>query len=218
MDRQRTPHGHADAGVVVDIRDLGPDALHAAAMLLAGGMCDNPLHIKVFGPDPVRRERRLRRFLGHLAAYVRSNGLLIGAYVQDELVGVLGMMQPGRCRPAGRDWLRFAGVILAGNPPHVVWRSRRWLAAWARNDPPEPHWHIGPMAVRPEFRRQGIARRLMTHGCGHVDSLGDVAYLETDLAINAAFYASLGFVVVRHEPVLGVPNWFMRRAPRADVA
>jgi len=201
---------------VIDIRDLAPDSQHAAAMLLAEGMRDNPLHVRMYGPNPARRERRLRRFLGHLIAYVGSNGRLIGAYSQDELVGVLGMIQPGRCRPAGLDRLRFAGVILADNPPHAVLRIGRWLAAWARNDPPEPHWHLGPMAVRPEFRRQGIARRLAKRGCAHIDSLGDAAFLETDLAINAAFYESLGFVVIRHEPVLGVPNWFMRRAPHPD--
>ena len=214
MDRQRASRDQTNAGVVVDLRNLAPDALHAAAMLLAEGMRDNPLHLKVFGADPVRRERRLRRFLGHLVGHVKSNGMLIGAYAKNELVGVLGMMRPGRCRPAVWELLRFAGVILAGNPPQVMLRSGRWLAAWARNDPPEAHWHLGPMAVRPAFRRQGIARRLMRHGCEHIDALGDAAFLETDLAINAAFYESLGFVVVRHELVLGVPNWFMRRSPR----
>jgi len=43
-----------------------------------------------------------------------------------------------------------------------------------------------------------------------------VAWLETDLAINASFYKTVGFATVRHEPVLGVPNWFMRRAPKAS--
>jgi len=43
-----------------------------------------------------------------------------------------------------------------------------------------------------------------------------VAWLETDLAINASFYKTVGFATVRHEPVLGGPNWFMRRAPKAS--
>ncbi|MBK7063070.1 MAG: hypothetical protein IPH51_22575 [Rubrivivax sp.] len=43
-----------------------------------------------------------------------------------------------------------------------------------------------------------------------------VAWLETDLATNASFYKTVGFATVRHEPVLGGPNWFMRRAPKAS--
>ncbi len=53
----------------------------------------------------------------------------------------------------------------------------------------------------------------MMRCCRHVDALAATAWLETDLAINAAFYETLGFAVIRHEPVLGVPNWFMRRPP-----
>src|SRR5690606_17660554 len=109
-----------------------------------------------------------------------------------------------------------AGVIVASNPPAGVMRIRRWLSSWARNDPAEPHWHIGPLAVRPEYRRQGIGRRLMTQCCRRLDALGATAYLETDLAINVAFYETLGFVVTGHEVVLGVPNWFMSRPIPSD--
>lgn len=217
MERQPAPRDETDAGSAINIRELARDELRAAVLILAEGMRDNPLHVKVFGADPDRRERRLLSFLGHLVAYVRSNGKLLGAYAQGELVGVLGMMKPGRCRPAGMDKLRFARVILACNSPIGVLSIGRWLAAWKHSDPPEPHWHLGPMAVRQDFRRQGIARRLMTHCCQHIDARSATAFLETDLAINAAFYATLGFVVTRREPVLGVSNWFMSRPPGTQV-
>ncbi|MHA6646290.1 GNAT family N-acetyltransferase [Mesorhizobium sp. A623] len=184
-----------------------------AAAILANGMLDNPLHVEVFGTDPDRRHRRLLRFLGHLVAYVQSNGEVLGAYVQDEIIGVLGMIKPGRCRPALTDTLRFAGIIAASNPPAGIFRIRRWLAAWARNDPAGPHWHIGPLAVGPAHRRRGIGRHLMMRCCQRMDALAATAYLETDLAINVAFYESLGFVVTGHETVLGVPSWFMTRPP-----
>lgn len=178
-------------------------------------MLDNPLHVQAFGADPARRLRRLQRFLGLTVRHVRAHGILLGACAHGELVGVLGMMKPGGCRPTGLNALRFAVVIVTGNPPRGVWRIRRWLAAWARNDPAEPHWHIGPLAVLPAFRRRGVARRLVLHCCRHVDALVASAWLETDLSINAAFHETLGFAVIRHEPVLDVPNWFMRRPPLA---
>lgn len=202
----------ADAGFHVDIRALVPGELHMATAILADGMRDNPLHVNAFGAEPRRRQRRLRRFLDRLVAYIQRHGSVLGAFVQGELIGVLGMLEPGHCRPAGMEALRFASVIAASNPPAGVWRIRRWLATWARNDPAEPHWHLGPLAVVPAYRRRGVGRRLMTRCCQHVDALAATAWLETDLAVNAAFYRTLGFVVARHEPVLGVPNWFMRRS------
>ena len=89
-------------------------------------------------------------------------------------------------------------------------------AAWTRNDPAELHWHIGPLAVVQAYRRQGVGRRMMVHCCRHLDSLAATAWLETGLAINASFYKTLGFDTIRHQPVLGLPNWFMRRPPPVD--
>ena len=211
MATRSTVRRAATAGPPLAIRVLGPDKLGAATALLAEGMRDNPLHVTVFGADAERRQRRLHRFLGLLVTHVHSNGTLLGAVVDGELIGVLGMMKPGRCRPGRRETLRMAGAVIAGNPPLGAWRIHRWLSAWARNDPFEPHAHIGPLALSRAWRRQGVGRELMMQCCERVDALAEVAWLETDLALNVAFYETLGFVVAHHEPVLGVPNWFMRR-------
>lgn len=199
-----------------EIRILAPKQLERATTVLANGMLDNPLHVAAFGDDPVRRHQRLKRFLGQLTAYVLANGWLLGAYVDEELVGVLGMMEPSRCRPGLVEKLSFAGVVIASNPPANAARIGRWLTAWARNDPDEPHWHIGPLAVVPTQRRQGLGRRLMSHCYARIDERSAPAYLETDLAINVAFYGTLGFEVVKRQAILGVQNWFMVRPPRAE--
>ncbi len=212
MARQPASHPAADAGLHPAIRVLAPEELDAAVALLAEGMRDNPMHVRAFGVDPLRRQQRLRRFLGQLVTHVHSNGVLLGASVHGELAGVLGMMKPGCCRPARREMLRMAGAIIASNPPLSALRIHRWLSTWTRNDPRGPHAHIGPLAVLPPWRRQGVGRELMMQCCMRLDALGEVAWLETDLAINVAFYETLGFVVVRHEPVLGVPTWFMGRS------
>lgn len=203
----------ARGGLPVDVHVLTARDLPAAAVILTDGMIDNPLHLRVFGDDREARQRRLRRFLGRLVVYVHANGAVLGAYVHGELVGVLGMIKPGRCRPTFFDRLHFGAAVLSSVPPRNLLRLRRWLADWARNDPAAPHWHIGPLAVKQAYRGRGIGRRLMTHCCRHMDVLAATAWLETDLEINAAFYETLGFQVVRKLPVLGVPNWFMSRAP-----
>ena len=186
MAQPRASHATLDAGLPLAIRALAPDERDAATALLAAGMRENPLH-------------------------VHANGTLLGACVDGELVGVLGMLEPGRCRPTRMETLRMASAIIVRNSPTRVWRIQRWLSAWTRNDPAELHAHIGPLAVLPAWRRQGVGRELMVHCCRRVDALGVAAWLETDLAINVAFYETLGFVVTRREAVVGVPNWFMRR-------
>ena len=213
MTRRPATQSHAGDGLPVDIRALMPDELRAAVAILTHGMLNNPLHVKVFGADPELRRRRLSRFLGPLVSYVHSNGVVLGAFAQGELIGVLGMIGPGRCRPGPGDRLQLAFAILTGAPPTTLWRIHRWLSAWARHDPDEPHWHIGPLAVLPECRRRGIGRRLMLQCCQRMDALKATAWLETDLDINADFYRTLGFALVRQEPVLGVPTWFMSRMP-----
>ena len=192
------------------------DELGAATAVLARGMLNNPLHVQVFGADPDRRGRRLWRFLGPLVAYVHANGMVMGAFAQGQMIGVLGMIRPGRCRPGPWDRLRIARAILASAPPSILLRIHLWLAAWARNDPDEPHWHIGPLAVLPENRRRGVGRQLMQHCCQHLDTLEATAWLETDLEINTGFYRAFGFEVVKKESVLGVPIWFMGRPPTCN--
>lgn len=211
MDRRTGDSAPADAGIDVHIRELAGGSLDAAVSLLAEGMRDNPLHVRVFGRDPARRVQRLRRFMGPLVAHVHANGVLLGASVRGRLVGVLGLMEPGRCRPAGMHVLRFAVAIATRNPPWRAARILRWLAKWRSRDPREPHWHLGPMAVDAGFRRRGIARALMTHCCQLVDARGGMAFLEADLEVNARFYESLGFVTTRRESLLGVPAWYMQR-------
>ncbi|MEO9229714.1 MAG: GNAT family N-acetyltransferase [Devosia sp.] len=184
-----------NAGLPIDIRVLAPAELHTAGMILATGMRDNPLHVRAFGAGPGRRQHRLQRFLGKLLVHVHTHGTLLGADVRGERVGVLGMLKPGWCRLTPLDTLRLAGVIGTGNPPAVTWRICRWLTAWAHNDPSTPHWRVGPLAVLPAWRRRGVGRSLMQQCCQRVDARAASAWLETDLAVNAIFYATFGFLI-----------------------
>ncbi len=215
MAVQRTQPSTSDARHDVAIRPLLPRELGSASSLLAVAMRDNPLHARAFGTEPLRRQQRLQRFLVPLLAHVSDNGEVLGAWTQGGLVGVLGRLSPHRCRPSRMATVPLLASIMRANSPASVWRILRWLMAWRRNDPVAPHVHIGPLGVLPPWRRQGIARALMSQCLRHPDALGTVAWLETDLATNVAFYETLGFVVARREPVLGVANWFMCREPSA---
>lgn len=215
---------------MVRIAPLAAGDRAQAAGLLARAMADNPLHVRVFGTDEARRQRRLRHLFSALLDHVQAHGELLGAFVapasdvssdhRGQLVGVLGLIRPGKCRPGVLARLTLGTRIIASLPPWTGWQVRRWLSAWERHHPRFPHWHIGPLGVAAESRRQGIATRPMQEGCSMIDTAPPApAWLETDLADNARFYQRFGFVTAGRKTVLGVENWFMIREPdRAELA
>jgi predicted N-acetyltransferase YhbS len=87
---------------------------------------------------------------------------------------------------------------------------------WERRDRREHHQHLGPVAVAAPLQGRGIGRQLMHARCARMDGTDTVAYLETDKPENVRFYERFGFEVIAEEPVIGVPNWFMRREPGTE--
>ena len=207
--RRATPERLAEVTV-----DLATPADHAAIVgVVARGMRDNPIHVAVYGDDPAARLRQNTRiFTGALG--VLSLTMLVARRDDGTIVGVCGMMPPGCCQPGAVQQLRLVPHLLALGPG-AVGRTARWLGAWKARDLPERHWHLGPVAVDAGCQGLGIGSRLLARYAERADAAGEVTYLETDKAINVRFYERFGFEVVGEQAVLGVPNWFMRRAPRA---
>jgi ribosomal protein S18 acetylase RimI-like enzyme len=131
----------------------------------------------------------------------------------EELVGVLSMVEWPHCQLSALESLRLAPrmVTLFGA---ALPRAMRIEAVWRKHDPQEPHWHLGPVGVVPEYQGQGIGSRLMEVCCEFLDERKDAAHLDTDRPENVGFYEKSGFTVYEEEAVLGFSNWFMRRPPR----
>jgi GNAT superfamily N-acetyltransferase len=195
----------------IELRELHDTELPLAAQLLARGMRDDPIHFAVFGPNPVRRLGHLQRFF---AALLPSMGQApLSAWDAGRLVGVLGRFPPDTCNPPLCEKLRMVLPLL---PFHLreLWRLWVWTRASEAHDLPEPHWHLGPVAVDVDRQRQGIGTLLLREFCARMDLLGEVAFLETDKQDSVRFYARCGFQILAHDRVLGTPNWWMRRPPR----
>jgi hypothetical protein len=200
-----------DIGARIGFRELSRAEIEPAVRLLARGMRDNPILVKAFGPDPEKRQRRLARYYAQVVPFTQPKGGFLGAFAGGTLVGVMGTLRPGCCRPGLLDVLRFVPSLLANNTPAAALRVKRWQDAWARHDPREDHWHVGLVAVDSNVQGMGVGTRLVSEHCARMDRLGATSYLETDKAINVRFYQKFGFHIVGHEPVLGVSNWFMNR-------
>jgi GNAT superfamily N-acetyltransferase len=195
----------------VEVAALPPAEVPEAVGVLARGMRDNPLHVAAFGAEPERRQRRLERFFRTFFKVMRAQTPL-AAHDAGTLVGVTGIAPPGTCQPAMLDELRLLPTVLAMGPTTSA-RMMRWVAAWAAHDPTEPHSHLGPLAVDAHLQGRGIGTRILVEYCDRLDRAGELAYLETDKAVNVRIYERHGFRVIAEERVIGVPNWFMRREP-----
>lgn len=205
-----------DVGTRLEFRELARSDIETAVRLLAEGMRDNPVLVQAFGPDSIKRQRRLARYYAQVVPFIQPKGGFLGAFAGGGLLGVLGTLRPGFCQPGLLDVLRFVPSLLANNTPAAALRVKRWQDAWARHDPQEAHWHVGLLAVDAELQGRGVGTRLMSDHCARMDRLGTNSYLETDKAINVRFYQKFGFQIAGHEPVLGVTNWFMQRAAKTQ--
>ncbi len=198
----------------LEIGPVGAHELDAVVGVLARGMRDNPTHVAVYGEDPeVRRQKIERSFSGAARALHWDQHMLVARTPDGTIVAACGMMPPGACQPSPRQQLRLLPLILGSGLPTAL-RTMRWLGTWAKSDPDERHWHVGPLAVDAPLQGQGIGSRLMEVFCARMDEAGEDAYLETDKPINVTFYQRFGFEVVAEQPVLGRPNWFMLRRAR----
>ena len=197
--------------MTVTVRELRPDDLAEAVAIIARGMRDNPLHISALGYDTRTRAHRLERMFALALPMIFKKGVLLGAFAGDKMVGVAGMVPPGRCQPTLVENVTLLPRMFPAVGLSAFARSSRWLATWGKHDLPEAHWHLGPVAVDAPLHGQGIGTALMAEYCARLDHLAAVGYLETDKATNVTFYEKFRFEIVTEAPVLETPNWFMRR-------
>jgi len=95
-------------------------------------------------------------------------------------------------------------------------RQLKLSAAWAKHDPRERHWHLGPIGVHSECQGRGVGTGPLGSFLTMVDEQSSPAYLETDVDRNVVLYEKFGFGVIAEQDIFGVNNRFMWRAARPD--
>ena len=197
------------------VRELHPEEFAVAVEMISRGMRDNPLHIQAFGVSPESRLASLNRVFAIVIPLVSRRGAVLGAFKDNVLLGVVGMVAPGKYQLTAIQSLKTLPRLLSalGVPPFL--RVGQWMAEWKKQDLREPHWHLGPVAVDTHLQGQGIGSALMVEYCRRLDQDVAVGYLETDKPMNVSFYKKSGFETIAEANVLGIPNWFMRRSATA---
>jgi GNAT superfamily N-acetyltransferase len=183
-----------------------------AARVLSAAMLSNPIHVAVLqGQSEDQR--------GYLEA--RFTSLLLGN-PEEVLVAkhggkMVGVLRSYPCKGHQRlpEEAREPDQIGEASLVDLDARIAHWHEVWDRHDPPEPHIHLGPVGVLPEFQGRGIGRGLMARFCTGVDLKGKPAFLETDRPENVRFYEKSGFRLVDEVRLFAVPIFFMRRPGQA---
>jgi ribosomal protein S18 acetylase RimI-like enzyme len=179
-----------------------------ASSMLARAFVANPLHVAAFGPHQLSRNAAFFRL-----ALASMTGSTWVAADGDRILGFVHWVDSSRCQRSLLDKVQMAPALVNGLGVSASWRLASWLSAWATRDPTEPHVHLGPIGVDPAVQGRSVGRRLMERYCEALDLGGQPGYLETDREENVGFYRRFEFEVVGEMAVLGVRNYFMRRAP-----
>lgn len=192
------------------LRLLTPDEKLLAARAIASGMVDDPIQRSIHGPDVAARLRGMEILFG--ATLRETERPTLGAWEDGELLGAATYGPPGSC-PLPEEQREALLQAVADLPLPARRNFHAWRTNWGAHDPAEPHWHLGPFAVRANAQARGIGSRLLEAFLELVDKHEGTAYLETDTARNVHFYKRFGFETVGWGEILGVECTFMSRRP-----
>lgn len=196
----------------VTIDWIQPGEANQAATVLSHAFLTQPNSLAVWGRQD-EYARHVMETVFRIAKLNRPVSRILIARKENLIAGVLNMAGWPHCQLSVSERLRLLPrmMVMIGSK---MFRASKIQTVWARHDPQQQHWHLGPFGVLPELQRQGIGSLLMEKCCAFIDGRNDAAYLETDRPGNVPFYEKFGFSVTGEEIILGVRNWFMWRPPQ----
>ena len=175
--------------------------IRQSAKVLSVAMLNNLHHIGVFQGNGEKQRMEIENMFFDL--FNNLPGIVFLAKENEKIIGVM------RMKSCIGKTIDDPDVFEDEND--LDWRKSVWLKEWAKHDPVEQHWHLGPIGVLPTHQGSGIGSLLMDRFCEEVDACMAKAYLETDLDRNVRFYEKFGFKVVSESEIFRVKNRYMLR-------
>lgn len=179
--------------------------IQETARVLSLAMLNNPLHMAVFQGNGESERLEIERMF--LELFNKLPGIVFIAKEHKKIVGVMRMKSAVR-KPMNDE------SIETYDGKDTNQRKSFWLSEWAKREPEEQYWHLGPIGVLPSYRKMGVGSQFMDRFCKEVDHCAAKAYLETDLSENVRFYEKFGFEVVAESYIFKVKNRYMVRKER----
>jgi ribosomal protein S18 acetylase RimI-like enzyme len=175
-----------------------------AARILSEAMLKVPIHIAVFQGHGEKERKIIEKMFFKLLTDLP--GITFLARINKQIVGVMRMKSCDGSKISNEH----AQIEEINNPDG---RKFHLQNEWARQDPSNQHWHLGPVGVLPSHQGKGIGTKLLSLFCKEVDACLAPAYLETDTDKNVRFYERFGFQVIAETEIFDVKNYFMWRNP-----
>jgi ribosomal protein S18 acetylase RimI-like enzyme len=193
----------------VMIRRMTRADMTAVCEVIGLAFADNPSTLANVRGDRTRA-RRLMRDAVRIAKFGRPWSHALVAVQGDTVVGALNAAEWPHCQMGVVEKFKTAPAMVLIMKTALP-RAFTMMSKREARDPHEPHWHIGPIGVRPELQGQGVGKALLSAFLTTIDELGAPAFLETDVDRNVELYESFGFVVTSREDIVGVSTRFMWR-------
>ena len=193
----------------MEIRRMLPSDIDAACDVIGLAFADNPNTLAVVKGDRAKAQRMMRVAV-RAAKVGRKCSYVLVADDRAQIVGVLNAAEWPNCQLSMSEKLKTAPVMVrvAG---WALPRSLKMMNVWAKHDPRERHWHLGPIGVHPERQGRGVGKALLSSFLTTIDEQRAPAYLETDVDRNVLLYEQFGFRVIAQAEINGVNNRFMWR-------
>jgi ribosomal protein S18 acetylase RimI-like enzyme len=193
----------------VGIRRMTTADMDAVCEVIGLAFADNPSTLANVRGDRAKAYRVMRGAV-RVAKFGRPWSYALVAVEGDRVVGVLNAAPWPHCQPGMAEKIKSAPTMLrimrSSLPRAFTMMNKR-----EARDPREPHWHIGPIGVRPEEQGRGIGKALLRAFLTTFDEQGSPAFLETDVDRNVRLYEEFGFTVTGREDIVGVDTRFMWR-------
>jgi len=175
-----------------------------AIRVLSIAMQNMPIHVAVFQNEGEILRKYIEKDFFEMLSDIP--GIVFTGKVKGQIVGIMRM----RSCDGHKDLDKGPN---AEDTDDISRRKSIWLNDWASHDPPDSHWHLGPIGVLPGYQGKGIGTKLLRRFCQEVDACLAPAYLETNVVQNVKFYERFGFELVAESEIFGVKSSFMWRFP-----
>ncbi len=178
-------------------------SIQESAKVLSVAMLNNPIHVAVFLGKGETERIKIEKMFSDLLIEIPEI-----VFLAKEKQNIIGVMRMKSCE----------GKKAIDNPKDpedendIEWRKSVWHKEWARHEPLDQLWHLGPLGVLPSHQGLGVGSMLLERFCKEVDVCKTRAYLETDLDKNVRFYEKFGFKVFSESEIFNVKNRYMIRA------